>query len=319
MSDDRPIVQFPDKMVVESPKTDNAISALRTAFEALSRMLETSTKEIARSLTALSVLPDMMTQMKAHVTEQFTTLFRHQLEAQVLQRYANAEVARKKLEAAGRSEQDKVGQLEPDVQRISARYDKLLKAVASDCATRIRQLDSHAFDILDTIYPKQVQDRFSVESEPALTMVADHASQTALDRMEKLEGSLQKASSAVQLLLKQRSEFYRSLESHGTPARLESGPYHIPLLVVEVRDRETGATQRHILLAGRESPAEVPAELRDLLNQAADESLRSSSKRPLPADARCAVGKGLVGLGTVPEAELQRFLHGEVNILGETL
>ena len=104
-------VNFPDKMEVDAPKTDNLIRSLTQAFKSLSNMLQTSFREIADALQTLKHLPDLVRSFQEEVTHQFTNLFAHQVEAQILARQANILSARKKREIVDLRQKEKMNHL----------------------------------------------------------------------------------------------------------------------------------------------------------------------------------------------------------------
>lgn len=238
---------LPSEITVRNPDMDHKIAALTKAFETLTKLLEKSFTEIAESLRTLRRLPEIVEKIQETVVTQVDRLFQQQMEAQVLARYANLQVARKRLESVNTLEQDKMGQLKSDTARVSERYAKLLEQVARDCESNIRRIDSHAFDIVDRIYPKEVQQKFSFESEPALRLIGEHAGESAVARTVQLDHALEDVTAAVRHFTRARETFKADFAQFASP-ELVAGAYIFNVILAESTDVATGQTETHYLL-----------------------------------------------------------------------
>lgn len=318
MSNNTPVVKFPDKIQVESPKTDHAIHAMSDAFASLSEMLQESSKEMAGSLRMLRELPAIVTRLQENLADQFTNLFKHQLEAQILQRYANSQVSLRKVDSVRLAEDEKAGQLEPAIKRVDERYGQLLNNIAAECSARVKRLDSHAFDIMDLAYSKEIQEKFSFDSIPALEFLAGHAAESATARTEILDAALRDTVAAMRDLMADRYKFYGALAENAVSASLDAGVYRIPVMAVDVRDRTTGETSRRYLIVQEGEAIEIPGEVADILTKLANAAAAEATRTALRRDEQEAIAGAMAATGTVPESEVQRFVSSPVEMLSGT-
>jgi hypothetical protein len=301
-------IQFPDEIKVRAPETDHAISGLSSAFASLSHMLQDSFKEIASSLRALRQLPEMLTTFQQTMVREFSQLYVSEIENQIFCRHANLHVAEQKLQASTNLEKAKLEQLQPDSHRLAERYQQLLENVGGECLSRVNRMDSHAFQILDKIYPKEVQERFSSESSEALRYLTEHAGLAAVNRSEQLNKGLMEAQSALQDFLSQRHQFYGQLDAFLRPMDMKPGCYEVPVLYLEIRDTTTGIRQIEVMMLDNNDQAvAVPEQCTSWVESMVQRQLANCSRKPLNTDERRKLGDLLENTMNVSSAERRRF------------
>jgi hypothetical protein len=301
-------IQFPNEIKVRAPETDHAISGLSLAFSSLSHLLQDSFNEIAGSLRALRQLPEMLTAFQQAVVREFSQLHVGELENQIFSRHSNLQVAEQKLQASANMEKDKLGQLRPDSHRLAERYQQLMENVGGECLCRINQMDSHAFQILDEIYPKEVRERFSLVSSETLRCLTAHAGLVAVDRSEQLNKGLKEAQSALQDFLSQRHQFYEQLDTILRPMDIKPGCYEVPVLYLEIRDTTTGIRKTELMmLDNNDRVMPVPELCMPWVETMVQRQLANCSRKPLNADERRNLGDLLENTMNVSSAERRRF------------
>jgi hypothetical protein len=301
-------IQFPHEIKVHAPETDHALSGLSSAFASLSHVLQDSFREIAGSLRALRQLPEMLTAFQQTVVREFSQLYVSELENQIFSRHANLQVAEQKLQASANMEKDKLEQLQPDSQRLAERYQQLLENAGGECLSRVHRMDSHAFQILEKYYPKEVQERFSTESSEALRYLTERAGLAAADRSEQLNEGLKEARSSLQDFLSQRHQFYAQLETFLQPLDMQPGGYEVPLLYMEIRDTTTGIRQTELMMVDNDGKAvPVPGQCMPWVEMMVQRQLANCSRKPLNVDERRKLGELLENTMKVSSAERRRF------------
>jgi len=300
--------KFPDELQVRAPETDHAISGLSKAFSSLSSMLQESIKDISGSLRTLRQLPELLTGFQQVVVRQFSQLLVSELDNQIFSRHSNLLVAGQKLQSSSQMEKEKLAQLQPDSQRLIDRYQQMFETVAEGSRSQVNQMDAHAFIIPEKIYPKEVQERFGMDSAEALCCLTDHAGQVAVDRADQLSKGLNEAETALQDFLTQRRRFYSHLESFIWPSTMEPGDYEVPVLYIETRDTTTGNRQVELLLLDKSGQTlAVPKECLPWIETMVQRQVDGCRRRPLTAMERQKMGDQLESKKGVSNAERRRF------------
>ena len=232
----------PEKIQVTSPELD----ALNETAQRLSDWLHRDMKETVRALQVLPTIPSLLQDFKTRIVEQFKLMFTNQLETQMIAREANIRVLEQKEGVVEHHLRNKKKQFEEAKQRVSSRYDRLSDQQTTEHTNFLRQLDGHAYDIPEKIYPHQVLGRFSFDSVPSYRYLAAHTVESAVVRNECLTEGYGKAAEAIGEFLNRREQFYRSLGESGQ-TQLEEGSYELPYWIVGIEDRSTGIIEERVL------------------------------------------------------------------------
>jgi hypothetical protein len=261
---------------------------------------------MAASLESLTQLPQMIASLQHTVASQFQQLFAHEVEVAAGSRLASMQAAERKRDAARGALAERQARLSEDRERLSRRYGELLTQIAADCEFRVRQLDSHAFDIVEQAYPRQVQRRFELDSTPAVKLLAEHADESAAartlclgEKLAALEGALENARAEL-------ADFQTEVRQLATPDSPAVGWYRLPCLFVELEDSATGERRVEVLLD--EAPGldalgpEIGARVRERL----DRSLGTASSRALTPEDVSLLSEAMAAAGATPE-DVQDF------------
>lgn len=250
MANERIEVRLPDRMTVHAPKTDALIDSLVVAFSSLSTMLQASLVEIATTLQTLKGLPAQIDGLQSEMQHQFGLQLRTHLEAQVQMRLAAILSAGKQQAALLELKAERAALLPQDVDRLTARTIRLISEAASETTRHVRQLDSHVLDILEQVYPRQIQERFSVDSAEAFDILAAHASHAMTARAGAIDAALSDAKSALDQVVTLADSANAALEPFDWGDRVATGWHEATFLVVEVEDTETGGVEQRVSLVG---------------------------------------------------------------------
>ncbi|MEQ8331415.1 MAG: hypothetical protein RH859_13230 [Longimicrobiales bacterium] len=296
MSDHRPIkVQFPKRMTVDSPETDKRIDSLAQVFKSQSEMLRGSVQKLLETLQVLRELPALVRDFQASVNEQFSNAFTHRMEAEVHSRQASLVAADKRREILEASLEERVARLPEDRGRIVERYGKVLGRVSKETQNRIAKLDKHAFDLLDHVYPKQIQERFSYDSMPTVRFLAAEAESAAAVRAICMEDALSHARVATSQLLDARAESWAALAAETSSQEVEAGAYRIPVLFVEVED--PSGERRVEFVRHPDVPVEAHADLVESLSSSFESEVADAPEaRALTNPARDSLAAHLAQL-----------------------
>jgi hypothetical protein len=269
---------------INSPKID----AIKTATERVSNWLHNDLREIIKPLQNLHTLPDDIADLKKRLVEQFKRLFVGQITAEMKSREANIRVAQRKATLLETHVDRKKEQLTESRERVQARYEKLAESVSKDHKADLERLDSHAYEITETIYPEQIQERFSYESPVFWTALAEHSAASAAARTSCLKDGTEAAASEVASFLDARDQFHEDL-SRLASSKAVPGEYELSYWFVEVKDEDTGESHIDVLfpwdLDDTRSP--VSDDQESLLREAARaEVAEGSPGRSLSEDER---------------------------------
>jgi len=251
----RPIkVEFPSKMRVSSPEIDS----IKITTNRISTWLHNDLKAIIEPLYVLKELPEMIKEFKKTVVTQFTNLLMGQIEGDVINRQANIKVLNKKIESTQIHINQKEINLDKTKVRISKRYTDLAEQLNTEHETFLRKLDSHAYEIIDKVYPNQIQDKFSYDSLPSIDFLSEHAMVSVTDRNICLEQGMNDANKEVSRFVDNRQLFYNDLkefECYG----FEEGVYELPFCFMELENHKTGEVKKEYwfqseLIAGEKNP-----------------------------------------------------------------
>jgi hypothetical protein len=302
-------IDFPSEMKVSSPKTDEAIEALKAVFESFSHQLQHTTGGMLTSLEALSHLPRMIEGVESTVVTQFKELFSHEVRVAAASRLAAMRAAERKRAAALRSRAERESRVGEERELLSARYEKLLGQVSADCESRVRQMDSHAFDIVEQAYPKQVQQRFELDSTPAVRLLAEHAEESAAARTVCLGEKLEPLAAAIRAARSDLAEFEATAELLSSPDGPAVGWHSLSCYFLELEDEATGSRRVELLVRASggnavSAPLEGETKARILERIAA-----CREGGTLDADDVARLSDAMAGCGAAPD-DVRAFRQG---------
>lgn len=234
----------------------NDIEALKKVANKLSDWLHEDLKGIIKLLGTVPKIPDILRDFKEVMVKQFTSLFKNQMEAIVISRQANIRVAKKKIELLNDQIEKRTQQLSNAQSRIKERYQNLSIKLISQHQSFLRQLDSHAFEITERIYPEVVQKSFSYKSIPTSNYIIAHAQESAIVRFNILRERFLKAQKEIGSFLDMRSAIYDQIEEAIAENYLE-GEYFIPFYEVEIEDIDTGSKRTELLFYKSDDEFEI--------------------------------------------------------------
>ncbi|MGD2113718.1 MAG: hypothetical protein PVG07_01595 [Acidobacteriota bacterium] len=294
-----------------SVRADQGIKALETSFEQLYGILHAQFTTVIERLEHLQKLPDLFEGLEQTIHREFETSFLHQFEGQILGHQGRVLGNRSRIEAYERLVERKREQLGRELGRVRERYGELLRTVATHNETRRRSLDSHAYELIERVYPAEIQERFSHVSLPAYEYLAAHASESALVRNQVFVAAVKSLREAVSRFLDQYRTAKAELRSW-LAEDLEPGRYTLGLTVAEIEDRTTGERRFEIRdRSGRRLPEEAEERVAVFLRGSAD---RFRGDR-LSGTERSELAELLEARG-VPREELDRFRSDPILSLG---
>jgi hypothetical protein len=286
--------KFPSRVDVDninSPKID----AIKAATERVSNWLHNDLRKIIKPLQKLHKLPDDIADLKKRLVEQFKRLFVEQITAEMKSREANIRVAQRKANLLETHVDRKKEQLTESRERVQARYEKLAESVSKDHKADLERLDSHAYEITETIYPEQIQERFSYESPVFWTALAEHSAASAAARTSCLKEGTEAAASELASFLDAREQFHEEVNRLAS-SKAEPGEYALSYWYVEVKDEDTGESHLDVLFPWdvNETRSPVGADQEAALREAARAEVDGDTPgRSLTDDERETVLKEL--------------------------
>jgi hypothetical protein len=254
MDENRPVnVNFPSKMKVESPEIDS----INKTAQRVSNMLHKNMTEIVKPLQILFQLPKILADMKAKMVEQFQLMFSNQIEAEALSRKANIRANEQKVKLVNEHISKKQNQIREAKERITKRYANVSQRLEKQHSEYLNQLDSHVYNITDTVYPKQVEEKFSFSTIPAQHIMMNHAMESVISRTMCLGDGFKRVKEKIINFFHMRQEFHNQIDNVLVDIVTE-GDYEIPFWFAEVEDRETGKRRVEIFFRWEFEKSECP-------------------------------------------------------------
>jgi len=225
-------------MKVESPEIDS----IQATTKRISNWLHHDLKEVVKPLQVLPSIPEDLRDLKERLVEQFRLLFRGEIAAEMKSREANIRVAKQKSSITEQHIENKRSRLVDEVDRVQSQAQKRLERVARDHQVDLRNLDSHAYKIVDEIYPKQIQLKFSEASTPFWGAVAEHASESVVSRTACLDEGFEAAKESIECFLEEREAFKRTFQKLTATGLKDDATYALPFWFALIKDESTGET-----------------------------------------------------------------------------
>lgn len=232
-------VDFPDKINVTSPELDG----LKESTRSISNVLSEHLIAIARSIQSLTELPDLIKKLRITVTENFGNLFKAGIEADVMNRQAAIKVIESKTGFVQTHIEKKKKHAVEAIGFIKSDYEKYFEAIAKEQDMFLQKLDSHAYELVEKVYPKQIQAKFSLQSLPCLDFMAEHISDSAILRTNVINTALRDAENEVDKFIEERQMFYGEVDRMGISSLAEGG-YTMECYTIDIEDNETGHIER---------------------------------------------------------------------------
>lgn len=292
--------QFPNRMDNEAKD----ISAIRETAERISTWLHYDLKKIIAPLQVLPKIPELLSEFQKKVVNQFSELFKNQIETLVVTRQANIRVLDKKISMIESFIHNKKNQLEEARIRIIDRYRGIRLKLVKEHDNFLSGIDNHVYDLLEKIYPKQIQEKFSYISIPVQNYIITHMKEAAVVRHNLTKAEFGKTKNAIDSFLNKRKNFYNILESY--TCNLEPGLYGLPYYYVEVEEIDTKRKRTEIYFS---------FEFNDRKNQIDEKfliSLRETAKKLKPQISSNylklqQVADNLRRISKIPFKEIDRF------------
>jgi hypothetical protein len=229
-----------DNITVQSPQID----AIKVSTEHISHWLHKDFKEIVKPLQNLEALPALFSSLESRLVEQF----RHSLSGQIAVSMKTTEANIRVAEQRGSVVQNEIKQKENDFvhdnENTTKRHNERIESLNQHHETFIHELDSHAFDITEKIYPDQVQSKFSFISQPFWQELAKHINKLAYARSSALLESLKETIQSLNKFVDMRKTVYKELRALTVSESIQDGSYDLPYWYLVVEDVAT--KQQHI-------------------------------------------------------------------------
>ena len=160
-------------------KIDHGITAIKESFLKLFEVLNTGLDRLYHRLANLERLPELFRDLQTSVCEELGRGALRQFETQLVGLMAGIMSNEQRIGALEQHRQASVARLEQDLEQVRGRYGTIERRLAEGNHERRRQLDSHAYALLEEIYPLQVLARLTDVSSPAFELLAAHALQAS--------------------------------------------------------------------------------------------------------------------------------------------
>lgn len=280
MSNNRNQPQFPDRMRIDSPE----IQSINQTTLRISNWLHNDFVEVIKPLQVLPSLPGILEDFKNRLVDQFRIHFSGQVAVQMKAREVNIKVAERKHHFLEGQVDRRRDLLQQQTERIETRYNNMAEQTANEHSSFLRQLDQHVYQITDDIYPGEIQEKFSLISQPFWYELARRAGESSIARSICLNEGYQDARAALETFLLARQEAYD--QEAALDSGLPAGSYEIPYWYAVVEDLETGEQTTELVfpwdLEGQrgDAPPSEPA-----LRSLALASVQSGDTATISADA----------------------------------
>lgn len=305
-------VNFPKEMKVDAPKTDETIDALKASFEKLFEQLHNNIKVLVKQIGQLQEdIPLAIQGLEELISYQFRLSFLKQFEAYIINHKAQILTDEKRIIALRNFLEKKQKQFEKEHKSIQERYVKLLSQVSKNNMDRRRKLDSHAYSLLERVFPEQIQERFSNISLPSYNYLSAHATESAIVRTSSILEAFKEAQRAIEHFVHLRDEAYEKIDDL-ISRDIEPGWYSFPVRFAEVENRDNG--ERRIEYAIPKVFEELPQKVQKMIRKYAEIKLTELNSEPLTNEAKKVIGKHLKETGDIIDSEIIRFSNDVIEL-----
>ncbi|MCK5148685.1 hypothetical protein KAR48_18165 [bacterium] len=274
-------VDFPRKMEVDSPK----IRSIERSTTAIVDVLHENMKKIVEPLQELKFIRTTLAVFREDMVERVRELFTGSVAVQMKAREADIIVNKNKIKFIASHIQKKHAQYQEIVKRIKSRYGRYSKQLVKEHSDFICQLDGHVFELTDSIYPNEIQKKFSFVSVEFWNQIAKNLAETVLTRSQSLNSASTKAETHIDHFLEQRNQCYLSMDSLFSNA-MKEGEYNIPFYYAVIVNEETGEVETQIVFSEEFEKQGIKLEtgVRGLLESQARLSLQTAPSDVLGGD-----------------------------------
>jgi len=297
-------IDFPKSIEVES----NDIKTIRVTAERISNWLHNDLRNIIAPLQVLHKVPDMLSEFQKNMIEQFSSLFQNQIETLVIARQANIKILTKKISLVKEHVSKKESQLKEAKQHIIDRYKNLRDKLIRQHVKFLKAMDSHAFDIVEKIYPKEIEEKFSFISVPAQNYIVAHTEESALVRYSLIKEKIEETKRIIWSFLDKREDFYDAIDRYAVD--LEEGVYQLPYYYVEIEEIDTKKkrTEIYFPFALNSNNNEEKINVQDLL-VLKDAALKRGEEGTEKIEGMDILINYLKNNSEIPLNELNRFVN----------
>ncbi len=294
-------------------KMDHTIHALQISFENLYRILHEKLEKISGQLVTIEKVPGMLKQLQETMVGQFELAFLRAFEAQIVSQMSGVLANENRIKALGTFLNEKHAQLETNCQRVAGRYDQLLDKLAENNKERRKKLDSHAYELLERIYPHQVQPAFDQVVQPFYSFLSAHAVDASRARTNALGEAFARLCDDVREFQAERDRTYETIGKWLIKDWAE-GAYELRVRVVETEDIATGRRSVEIMpLEGGES---LPPAVREAIRKQTLEAVRDAKREALAPGEIDALAAALRTQGGTTDGEIERLRRDRPQWIG---
>ncbi|MBN4064879.1 hypothetical protein JYU04_03995 [Dehalococcoides mccartyi] len=162
-------------------------------------------------------------------------------------REANIRVAEMKAEGISGLIDSQRKRLTEATQRVAQLHASLSKDRVRQHGEFIQSLDSHALRLVEEIYPKEIQSKFSFSSTPFWAEVVEHAVRTAENRNSTLDEGFDDGKELVNAFISERENETARVREFFEIDTKNVDMYELEFVFAEIKDTETGNISIDIL------------------------------------------------------------------------
>ena len=289
---------------VESPE----IASINVTAQRISQWLHNDFVEVVKPLQVLPELPGILEDFKNRLVDQFRIHFSGQVAVQMKAREVNIKVAERKHHFLEGQVDRRWAIKRQQTERIETRFNNLAEQIAHEHSSFLRQLDQHVYQIVDEIFPEQIQAKFSFISQPFWYELARRAALSSVARSHCLNEGYEDTRHAVERFLQARQSVYEQVGA--LDSGLQPGYYEIPYWYAVVEDLETGEQSAQLAFPKGFEPGDAADSTGDArLRDVATELLHSGIFPTLPPEVAEQVAQVAIDeFGVAPE-QIARFME----------
>ncbi len=300
--------RLPDRMRVDSPEIDS----INRTTQRISNWMHKDFVEIAKPLQVLPSLPGVLRDLQERLVEQFRINFSGQVAIEMKAREANVMMAERKSAFLEEQVNRKNGLLTEYSERINSRYSRISDETAKEHESFLTQLDSHAYRIVEDIYPNQIEAKFSAGPDVALSHLVRHAMEASVARAACLAESRDETSEIMAEFLAERQAAYGEVDE--MTSGLQEGRFEIPYHYAIFEDHETGEEILEIVFGEGDGRSPFDSQLTARIKVAIDEDRDSLPQAMLPPAVLNQVEEVVRDEFDMPRDQISRFKRDYASI-----
>lgn len=302
MSDGPVNVRFPDKMTVDAPQLERLVKELEESMSnSLSQVrgevasTNQQTKQVALTVAAMqaAIVAELGLQLKKmhEVRNEIEATYVREVECRALEGMGEIESLRGKGDGLSERLSDKVRQLNDDKRRVVERFFRTMEDLAREVEGRIRELDSHALQLLEKTFATEIEEPVKLQRALSFALMDFVPSESAETRTIALETRAAEVLKAIRAFVRERETFFNDVSRRWLVDDVAPGEYEIPFSIIDIRDHKTGQIKRMLAFDG-----------------ASINSLPHVAQEQLTAEANAAILRNDRKLGEAALAELSETL-----------